>query len=119
MSERKRFDCPSCGADSFLDTETLAVEHAEPQCVAWLRAQQKVSGIVGRIDPAVLAPAAEINFDCPECKAPVRMRPLETPISVEHAIPACEAWAKIEGKRDDLERYLIKAGADIHVPERN
>lgn len=120
MSERKKFDCPSCGVASWLDPVTLAVEHDEPTCAAWQDAQNAPSGVVP-VSPvqAESAPPAEVNFDCPDCRLPVRMRPLEQPISVEHAIPSCESWQKIEGKKDDLERYLIKAGVHIHVPVRN
>jgi endogenous inhibitor of DNA gyrase (YacG/DUF329 family) len=120
MSEPKKFECPSCGVDTWLYPDTLEVKHDEPACAAWQAAQNAPSGVV-RVSEAIAGGALPSNvmFDCPECQQPVRMRPLEQPISVEHSLPPCEAWRKIEGKRDDLERYLIKAGAHIHVPVRD
>jgi len=123
MTERKKFPCPGCGVDSWLDTDSLKIEHGEPTCEGWRAAQapQTVgatitgTGVPFRQKP----PPLLVEFDCPECKAPVRMLPREQPIAVQHAIPSCEAWAKVEGKRDDLERYLIKAGVHIYVPNRD
>ncbi len=119
MTERKKFECPSCGVDSWLDPATLEVEHDEPTCDAWKAAQDAPSGVV-QVSPAQpSSPPPVVNFECPDCGLPVRMRPLEQPIPVEHAIPHCPSWLKIEGKRDDLERYLIKAAVHIHVPNRD
>ncbi len=119
-AERKKFDCPGCGVASWLDPVTMKIEHEEPTCAAWRAAQQVQPAPALGVVLAFKAPTPPVvEFDCPECKAPVRMRPLEQPISVEHSIPSCAAWEKIEGKRDDLERYLIKAGAHIHVPNRD
>ncbi len=118
MTEQKKFECPSCGADSWIDVATLQVTHAEPTCADWQRAQVLFEPApTGAV--VVPLPVDVVHFDCPECKGRVRMRPLEQPIAVEHSIPSCAAWSKVEGKRDDLERYLIKAGAHIHVPNRD
>lgn len=116
--ERKRFDCPSCGRDSWLDPKTLQVEHSEPTCEAW-QAKQAAAAAPAVGGVVVPFPTPEVvNFDCPECKAPARMHPNEKPIPVEHSLPHCAAWEKIAGKKDDVERYLIKAGVHIHVPNR-
>lgn len=116
--ERKRFDCPSCGKDSWLDPATLEVEHSQPACPAW-QAKQLAACDVGGVVLPFKAPTPEVvDFECPECKQPARMRPREQPIPVEHSLPHCAAWEKIEGKKDDVERYLIKAGVHLHVPER-
>jgi hypothetical protein len=114
----KRFDCPSCGADSWLDPTTLKVTHAQPTCVAWEKAQREAAAVLrlGKLPEPAPTPF-EVHFECPECRAPCLLKPREKPISVQHAIPSCAAWEKIEGKKDDVERFLIKAGVHIHVPD--
>ena len=121
MTERKKFACPGCGGQSWLDPDTMKIEHSEPHCGAW-KAKQAFEGApaVGGVVLPFKAPTPEVvEFDCPECKQPARMRPREKPIPVEHSLPHCPAWEKIAGKKDDVERYLIKAGVHLHVPSRD
>lgn len=58
-----------------------------------------------------------VEFNCHHCKGACIMYPRAKPIAVQHAIPACEAWITIEAKKDDLERFLIKCGVHVLVPE--
>lgn len=140
--KRKRFDCPACGGDSWFLTDTAQVEHSEPKCPKWLAAQASPAAAANALlgVAAVLATAEErhaallaeltpglevvqipeeVIFNCPDCAADVRMRPRDQPISVAHSLPYCGTWEKIEGKKDDVERFLIKAGVHVLVPERN
>lgn len=57
-----------------------------------------------------------VDFTCHHCKMPCVMYPRSTPIATMHAVPGCTEWAKVEGKRDDLARFLIKCGVHVHVP---
>lgn len=66
-----------------------------------------------------LAEAPErVDFTCCDCQRPCVMYPRADPIAVMHSIPACDEWKRIEKKKDDLARYLIKCGVHVHVPER-
>ena len=58
-----------------------------------------------------------VEFNCHHCKGVCQMYPRAKPIAVQHAIPACEAWTTIEAGKDDLERFLIKCGVHVLVPE--
>lgn len=71
-------------------------------------------------DGKVIAmPAPEsVEFACPDCGGNAVMWPRSKPMAVQHSIPICKTWQRIEGKKDDVERYLIKAGVHIHVPDR-
>lgn len=120
MTERKSFPCPSCGVGSSFDPVTLQVEHDEPQCEAWKARQlaplapssaPAVGGTVTHLAPAV------VDFECPECHQAARMFPRDKPIGVEHSLPVCQLWEQITGKKDDVERYLIKAGVHIYAPQ--
>lgn len=123
MTERREFDCPQCGSKSWLDPATMAVEHSEPKCPAWLEmeARQATTAAVGvphePTSGVHALPDSVVEFACPECSANVRMYPQRKPLGVEHALPTCKLWQRIEEKKDDLPRYLIKAGVHIHVPE--
>jgi len=59
-----------------------------------------------------------VEFTCPDCQQSARMWPRAKPMAVQHSIPICKTWQAIEGKKDDVERYLIKAGVHILVPDR-
>jgi hypothetical protein len=59
-----------------------------------------------------------VEFACPQCNGACVMYPRASPVPVQHSVPTCKAWQEIEGKKDDVERFLIKAGVHIHVPER-
>ncbi len=121
MSSLKRFDCPSCGRDSWLDPATLAITHAEPHCEAWKTKQHETiaEGALVRGGNVVLLrpPPSVVDFACPGCNAPARLRPQARPIEVQHSLPSCELWKSIEQKEDAIERFLIKAGVHMHVPE--
>jgi hypothetical protein len=121
---RRRFDCPGCGGDSWFLTDTAQVEHSEPHCKDWIAAQASPAAAANALLGAaavlsVAPPPEEVIFNCPACAASVRMRPRDLPISVAHSLPYCESWEQIEGKKDDVERFLIKAGVHVLVPERN
>jgi hypothetical protein len=122
VTGRKEFDCPRCGGTSYLNPDTLEVEHSEPKCSDWLameaRPPEPPGAAVIDFAKARADRAPElVEFTCPGCQRPCRMYPRATPIGVQHAIPACEEWQKIEGKKDDVERFLIKAGVHIYVPD--
>lgn len=57
-----------------------------------------------------------VEFVCHACAVLCVMYPRSKPISVQHGLPTCNDWKRIEGKKDDLERFLIKAGMEVHVP---
>lgn len=57
----------------------------------------------------------QVEFKCPQCKASCIFRPSSR--GVQHALPTCRAWQRIEGKKDDVERFLIKAGLHLLVPK--
>jgi predicted RNA-binding Zn-ribbon protein involved in translation (DUF1610 family) len=127
--ERKEFDCPKCGGLSFLDPATLRVEHSEPKCEDWLAMEAAMlvplqlrdghsPAQTFREPPPASAVPELVQFACPECKQPARMFPRSQPIGVEHSLPPCKLWQNIHNKKDDVERYLIKAGVHIHVPDR-
>lgn len=127
MSELKTFDCPKCGRPSTLDPATLNVEHSDPKCEAWLEMERRPAGSLESLAAVLpLRPAAGpddspplVEFACPECGKPALLHPLREPMEVQHSLPACALWERIEGKKDDVERYLIKAGVHVHVPERH
>ncbi len=124
-NEKKEFPCPSCGVASWLDPLTFQVTHAEPLCADWTAMQSRSANAiqVGELESRApvatvthLAPAV-VDFTCPECAQPARMHPRQQPIGVEHSLPVCKLWEKITGKKDDVERYLIKAGVHIYAPQ--
>lgn len=57
-----------------------------------------------------------VDFNCHDCERPCIMYPRSKPIAVMHSVPVCESWQDVEGKKDDLERYLIKCGVHMIVP---
>ncbi len=57
----------------------------------------------------------EKHFDCPHCGKDCVMFPKAKPIGVQHSLPTCRQWKLIEGKKDDVERFLIKAGVHLLV----
>lgn len=63
-------------------------------------------------------PPNEVDFACPDCGQPCKLWPNSKPMCVQHAEPAkaCKAWVAIAGRKDDLARFLIKAGMHIHLP---
>lgn len=123
MTDRKEFACPKCEGKSWLDPGTLVVEHSEPKCAAWLAMEEEQQNQPGpkpanevEHDSGTFAVPTVVDFLCPECSKPARMFPRAEPIGVEHSLPVCALWETV-GKKDDVERYLIKAGMHIHVPD--
>jgi hypothetical protein len=57
-----------------------------------------------------------VDFSCFYCHLACIMYPRSKPIIVVHALPTCTEWEKVEKKKDDLERFLIKCGAHLHTP---
>ena len=72
--------------------------------------------IPGKIVEMVDVPAVK-HFTCPDCKAQCVMYPRSKPMGVQHSIPTCKTWQQVEGRKDDLERFLIKAGVHLLVPQ--
>lgn len=66
----------------------------------------------------IKAPEEE-KFPCWKCGLTCRMFPSQKPMSVQHAMPVCVEWLKIVGKEDDIERFLIKCGVELLVPQGN
>lgn len=60
-----------------------------------------------------------VEFPCPHCKASCVMWPRSKPLAVQHSLPTCKGWQRVEGKKDDLERFLIKAGVHLLVPVKD
>ena len=56
------------------------------------------------------------EFVCPECKRSCIIHPRGKPVSVQHALPACALWLRVARGEEDLERFLIKAGAHLLLP---
>lgn len=65
--------------------------------------------------PIVEAVPEQVGFACPHCKGGCIFYPPSR--AVVHSLPACKLWQQIEGKKDDLARFLIKAGLHVLVPE--
>ena len=63
-------------------------------------------------------PPNEVDFACPDCGAPCKLWPNSKPMCAQHAEPskACKSWGRIVGQKDDLARFLIKAGLQMHLP---
>lgn len=67
------------------------------------------------------------DFDCPRCGKPCVMWPRTKPIAVQHSLPTCKAWKQIEGlpkdrvdgKKRELENFLIEAGVWLLVPQQH
>lgn len=60
-----------------------------------------------------------VDFDCPHCKGPCVMFPRSKPVAVQHGLPTCKGWQRVEKKKDDLERFLIRAGVHLLIPQGN
>jgi hypothetical protein len=57
------------------------------------------------------------EFQCWKCHGKCVIYPRAQPMPVQHQIPACDEWKKIEGKKEDIERWLIKSGLELLVPQ--
>jgi hypothetical protein len=57
------------------------------------------------------------DFTCWYCQNPAVIWPRSKPVAVQHSIPVCTEWQKVEAKKDDLERYVIKCGVHVLVPQ--
>lgn len=60
---------------------------------------------------------AEVKFPCWKCGAGCRMFPSQKPMSVQHSMPVCVAWLQVVAKEDDIERFLIKCGVELLLPQ--
>lgn len=56
------------------------------------------------------------EFQCWKCNGKCVIYPRASPMPVQHQIPACDEWKKIENKKEDIERWLIKSGLELLVP---
>jgi hypothetical protein len=57
----------------------------------------------------------EVQFKCPQCKAPCILYPKRKPYAVVHALPTCKLWQKVPKQRTTAQ-FLIDAGVHLHVP---
>lgn len=57
-------------------------------------------------------PPARVDFKCWKCGEPCVLHPNNGNATM-HSLPACDEWARIESKKEDLERFLIKSG--VHM----
>ncbi len=57
------------------------------------------------------------DFQCWRCHGRCVIYPRAAPMAVQHQIPPCDEWRKIEGKKEDIERWLIKSGLELLVPK--
>lgn len=73
----------------------------------------------GKTEPLVslITPPEEAKFVCWSCNGSCRMFPSQRPMSVQHSLPVCAEWLRIVGKHEDIERFLIKSGVELLVPE--
>lgn len=72
----------------------------------------------GKVEPVTIP--NEVDFLCPDCKLPCKLWPHSKPICVQHAIPhTCRTWKQVEGKTDDVARFLIKAGVHLMIPAKD
>lgn len=53
-----------------------------------------------------------VDFACWKCNAPCVLHPRNGNATM-HALPTCEEWTRIESKKEDVERFLIKSG--VHM----
>jgi len=56
-----------------------------------------------------------VHFTCPDCKRACVLYPRNKPMGAQHVVPTCKSWQRVEGRKEDLERFLIKAGVDLLV----
>jgi len=56
-----------------------------------------------------------VHFDCPDCKRRCVLYPRNKPMGAQHVVPTCKSWQQVEAGKEDLERFLIKAGVDVLV----
>ena len=64
----------------------------------------------GKIDVVELP--ERVEFECWKCKGWCVMFP-RSKNATQHSIPVCKEWERIEKKKEDLERFLIKCGVHL------
>lgn len=69
----------------------------------------------GKIE-GVSAPELE-HFRCPTCGEQCVIYPRSSPIAVQHSIPTCKGWQRVEKGTDHLEGFLTKAGVGLLLPK--
>jgi hypothetical protein len=57
------------------------------------------------------------EFACYKCGGSCVMFPRSKPIAVQHSLPTCKAWQRVEKKLDHVEGFLTKSGADLLIPK--
>lgn len=57
------------------------------------------------------------EFSCHKCGRSCVIYPRARPVAVQHSIPVCEEWQRIEAKKEDLERFAIKCGVELLLPQ--
>lgn len=67
----------------------------------------------GKIE-AVELPERE-DFACWKCGNNCVIWPRAEPPSVQHSLPACSEWQRIETGAEDLERFAIKCGVELLI----
>lgn len=65
----------------------------------------------------VIEAPERIDFTCWKCGRPCVTYP-RGGSATQHSLPTCAEWQKIEAKKDDVERFLIKSGLHISTPPR-
>lgn len=68
------------------------------------------SGIIEKVE----APEF-VHFNCPDCGRRCVLYPRNKPMGAQHVVPTCKTWQLVESRKEDLERFLIKAGVDLLV----
>jgi predicted RNA-binding Zn-ribbon protein involved in translation (DUF1610 family) len=58
-----------------------------------------------------------VDFACPQCGSACVMYPRNKPMAVQHSLPTCKLWDRVQGKKEDVERFLVKAGVHVLVPK--
>ena len=70
----------------------------------------------GKVE-AVELPERE-DFACWKCGKSCVIWPRAEPPSVQHSLPACSEWQRIETGAEDLERFAIKCGVELLIAKK-
>lgn len=79
--------------------------------------EKKVIHLAERRKVEAVETPERVDFSCFHCEMQCVMYPRAKPISVQHGLPTCKEWSRVELKKDDLERFLIKCGVHVLVPK--
>lgn len=69
----------------------------------------------GKLDVVEVPESQE--FDCPTCGGACIIYPRTNPMAVQHSLPTCKGWQRVEAKTDHLEGFLTKAGMHLLIPK--